>query len=81
MMRIKIPAMRATIGWNAGWTGISTLRMGQKSLFWESIQPYTIVPHNFAFRVGTDASQGEKGLKTVRERPVGADDLLAAWHG
>src|SRR6266850_2429807 len=81
MIRIKIPAMRATIGWNAGWNGISTLRMGKKSLFWESIQPYTVVPHNFAFRVGTDASQGEKGLKTVRERPVGADDLLAAWHG
>jgi hypothetical protein len=55
--------------------------MGKKSLFEESIQPYTIVPHNFAFRVGTDAGRGEKGLKTVREKPVGADDLLAAWHG
>jgi hypothetical protein len=81
MRRIKIPAMRATTGWNAGWIGISTLRMGKKSLFEESIQPYTIVPHNFAFRVGTDAGRGEKGLKTVREKPVGADDLLAAWHG
>jgi len=37
--------------------------------------------HNFALRVGADASRGEKGLKTVRERPVGADDSVAAWHG
>jgi hypothetical protein len=69
-MRIKIPAMRATIGWNAGWNGISTLRMGEKGLFWESKQPYTIAPHNFALRVGADASRGEIGLKTVRGMPV-----------
>src|SRR6266508_3668740 len=84
MMRIRIPAMRATTGWNAGWIGISTLRMGQKSLFWESIQPYTIVPHNFAFRVGPNASQGEKGLKTVWVGAVcmrvidGHDDVVVA---
>src|SRR5262245_2872038 len=65
MMRIKIPAMRAMIGWNAGWTGISTLHVGKKSLLGESIQPYTIVPHNFTFRVGTDAGQSQKGLKTM----------------
>jgi hypothetical protein len=84
MMRIKIPAMRATIGWNAGWIGISTLRVCEKSLFWESIQPYTIVPHDFAFGVGADAGECEKGLQAMGKRPVGMwvihghDDVVVA---
>ena len=80
-MRIKIPAMRATIGWKAGWNGISTLRMGKKSVFWESIQPYTSrqdVPHNSVFGVGADTRQDEPGINTERERPVGAEDVLDA---
>jgi hypothetical protein len=71
MIRIKIPAMRATTGWNAGWTGILTLRMRKESAFWKSIEPYAVIPQDLAFRVGTAAGQGS-------ERPVSADGLLVA---
>jgi hypothetical protein len=76
MIRIKIPAMRATTGWNAGWTGILTLRMRKKSAFWESIEPYAVIPHDLAFRVGTDAGQAR--YQDCSERPVSVDGLLVA---
>jgi hypothetical protein len=60
MMRIKIPAIKATSGWNVGWIGMSTPHVCQQSIFRKLIQPQAIVPHDLALGINTNAEEYDK---------------------
>jgi hypothetical protein len=82
MMRIRIPAIKATSGWNAGWIGMSTPHVCQKSIFRELMQPQAVVPHDLALGVRANAGEHERvlnqdhGKRSISvELVVGHDDV------